>query len=94
MADERTHVVPETIYWRDLAACRRAPVDFFDEEQTAAALAVCRTCPVLTPCRDEALVERPAEGVWGGLTPRDRRVLALRNRQARQAEQRDSRQTV
>jgi hypothetical protein len=41
----------------------------------AAAVAVCRTCPVLEPCRTWALTEPdPAVGhVAGGLTPRDRR---------------------
>lgn len=91
MGDERTGGSTEGTAWRELAACRRTAVDFFDEEQTAAALAVCRTCPVLTPCRDVALAEGPPEGVWGGLTPRDRRVLALRARQARPTRQEQSR---
>lgn len=91
MADERIEGSTEGTEWRDLAACRRTGVDFFDEDQTAAALAVCRACPVLAPCRAVALEERPPEGVWGGLTPRDRRVLVLRTRQARQAQQAQSR---
>lgn len=88
MADERSDGASNSTDWRVDAACRRTTVDFFEEEQTALALAVCRICPVLVPCREVALDEQPPEGVWGGLTPRDRRVLALRGRQARQAQRR------
>lgn len=66
--------------WREGAACRSATVDFFDEGAEHEAVAVCRTCPALRPCREFALAEGPPEGVWGGLTPRDRRVLVLRAR--------------
>jgi len=61
--------------WRHWAACRKSAVDFFDEEQYPAAIRTCRSCPVLVPCRTSALAERPPDGVWGGLTPRDRLVI-------------------
>ena len=71
--------------WRGFAACRRTGVDFFDEDQAEAAVAVCAGCPVLEPCRELALLELVPEGVWGGLTPRDRRVVAMRRRQQARA---------
>lgn len=34
----------------------------------------CTDCPYLMPCRDWAITEREAWGVWGGMTPRERRA--------------------
>lgn len=87
MGEQREQAVASEGEWRDFAACRRSRVDFFDEQQEAAAVRVCASCPVLQPCRETALAERPPEGVWGGLTPRDRRVLWLRSRSAGRAGQ-------
>lgn len=53
---------------------------WFDPNRSRDAVAVCKTCPALRPCRDYAdEVERnvPAKwwvGVWGGETVSDRRV--------------------
>lgn len=60
--------------WRERAACRGSSIDFFaedDVDQTAAAMAVCRSCPVADPCLEHA--RRVPWGVWGGRTPEERR---------------------
>ncbi|MFD2355808.1 WhiB family transcriptional regulator [Nonomuraea ferruginea] len=41
--------------------------------QEARAKAVCATCQVLTECRSYALKAGEADGIWGGLTPEERR---------------------
>lgn len=46
-----------------------------DAERQAAAVEACSWCPVLGLCRDYALVAREREGVWGGLTPAERRAV-------------------
>jgi WhiB family redox-sensing transcriptional regulator len=72
--------------WEGRAACRgRDPVLFFGpnrfepkRERLAreeAARAVCRSCPVMVPCREYAVSSGEAFGVWGGLAETDRREL-------------------
>jgi WhiB family redox-sensing transcriptional regulator len=39
-----------------------------------AAVAGCLTCPLLQPCRRYALAAGERDGVWGGLTPAERRL--------------------
>lgn len=48
--------------------------------QVAAAKAICRRCPVRTPCGDYAIRER-VDGIWGGRTEGERRIR--RRRQTR-----------
>jgi WhiB family redox-sensing transcriptional regulator len=43
--------------------------------RTAAAKAVCASCPVITPCREFALRTREPFGVWGGLAEAERRAI-------------------
>jgi hypothetical protein len=51
--------------WQGLAACAgHDPELFFDPERYAAALAVCRHCPVQGPCRELGRTQR--YGVWAG----------------------------
>lgn len=72
--------------WQADAACRGAdPALFFPDGQmghwqTQEAKAICATCPVVEPCLAYATVTG-AEGIWGGLTERERhsqRLAALR----------------
>lgn len=73
--------------WQRHAACRYAerPDLWFPVGERGAALlqaeaakAVCRTCPVVAACGEDALDRegslKPAQrfGVWGGMTPRER----------------------
>jgi len=71
--------------WRRLAACVGADSDMFfpiSEEEAGPAKAVCGTCPVRDECLEWALAARE-EGIWGGLTERER----LRLRRQRGGEQ-------
>jgi WhiB family transcriptional regulator, redox-sensing transcriptional regulator len=75
--------------WFDRAACRGAGWDrWFPEAEPgqpvdySAAVAVCEGCPVRARCLDYAQATRAAEGVWGGLTPSERRRLRKVQRRA------------
>jgi WhiB family transcriptional regulator, redox-sensing transcriptional regulator len=69
--------------WFARAACRGAGWDrWFPEAPDnrmapdySAAVRVCERCPVRSRCLDYALATRAADGVWGGLTPGQRRRL-------------------
>ena len=72
--------------WWGLAACRDAePEVFFPISATAAsrdtvqrAKAVCSSCPVQSQCLRYALRHRQEQGIWGGLTEDERRLLSRR----------------
>jgi WhiB family redox-sensing transcriptional regulator len=56
--------------WRDRAACKDEPPEWFDaetDENAARALAVCAGCPVRRECFAAAAADRAASGVWGGV---------------------------
>ena len=66
--------------WTEQAACKPHPTGlFFPEVKTgenglyAAAVAVCETCAVREACADYSYRTNQREGVWGGLTPEQRR---------------------
>ena len=65
------------------AACRGlSPALFFAElGDTPTALsearAVCATCPIRVECLDYAVGNGERWGIWGGLTPRERRAGRL-----------------
>lgn len=44
----------------------------------ALAVSICAACPLQSVCRGWALSVGEPEGVWGGLTPDERRVLRRR----------------
>lgn len=59
-------------------ACADLPVEVFFPAQPgdgAAALRVCRRCPVQQDCLQYAL-DHPQHGIWGGTTAKDRRAMA------------------
>lgn len=69
--------------WREDIACRDADPDlFFPIGATGAALRqmeeakrICRACPVQIQCLGWALENGIADGVWGGTTPDERRII-------------------
>lgn len=82
--------------WRQRAACRGmspAEVDriFFPPVKTGrtidatAARAICDPCPVRAECLTYAIEAGEREGIWGGLTPRQRHALAGSRRRERLA---------
>lgn len=68
--------------WSDRAACLGAEPDLFFPvgnsgvavSDTAAAKAICSSCPVIGECRSYAFHSRQAFGVWGGMDEDERRV--------------------
>lgn len=73
--------------WMDDAACREiGHQPFFADCETddntyhsvEAAKTVCATCPVIEPCLDYALDLNIDYGVFGGLSPRQRRTIKHR----------------
>lgn len=72
-------------WWREQASCRGREARLFypsTEDETRRAKAVCSTCPVRECCLEHALAKRERDGIWGGLTERERRRLQ-RQRQRR-----------
>lgn len=62
-----------------MAAVRVAEAFFphpSEYELIAAAKAVCARCPVRAECLDEAMSAGMTDGIWGGMTPEERRLLS------------------
>ena len=65
--------------WHDLARCAETdPEMFFPDkcESVRPAKRVCAGCEVAAECLQDALDRGERFGVWGGLSERERRVLA------------------
>ena len=75
-----------TASWRQRAACRGLDPEIFypaSDEEAEEAKAICVSCPVHQLCLEHALAHRERDGVWGGLTERERRrVLRQRRKSA------------
>ncbi len=82
--------------WQHRGACRDLDNALFfhpegergprRRQRDAAAVAICKTCPVLRPFREHALRTREPYGVWGGLTEDDRlQILSIEPIQRPQA---------
>jgi WhiB family transcriptional regulator, redox-sensing transcriptional regulator len=73
--------------WRDQARCRGVDPQVFhpaDEDEAAADVAkdICGLCTVRESCLEYALEAREKDGVWGGLTARERRRLIRQRRRS------------
>jgi WhiB family redox-sensing transcriptional regulator len=69
--------------WQDLAKCRTTPVEMFfppAEQEADDAKSVCETCSVKDPCLEFAITAGERFGIWGGLTPQERRSLVAKRR--------------
>lgn len=78
---------PATGTWRDQARCRGIDPQVFhpseeDEAAADAAKAICALCPVVDSCLEFAITAREKDGVWGGLTARERRRLIRQRRRS------------
>ena len=64
--------------WAERAACKGMVKTFYANNNNLTAidkaLALCRTCPVVMDCQQYALDNNEEYGVWGGMTPEQRRV--------------------
>ena len=77
--------VPKTQDWLSRAGCQGEPTDTFfaaDHERgmelrrkVRRAKRICWSCPVLESCRSHALRTDEPYGIWGGLTPTERRAV-------------------
>jgi WhiB family transcriptional regulator, redox-sensing transcriptional regulator len=73
--------------WRDQARCRGVDPQVFhpaeeDEAAAAEAKAICDQCAVREPCLEYAINAREKDGVWGGMTARERRRLIRQRRRS------------
>ncbi|MBC7459142.1 WhiB family transcriptional regulator [Candidatus Saccharibacteria bacterium] len=73
--------------WRSKAECRKVDPELFfpigetspiDKQQVKDALAVCAMCQVTEQCLDYALTTNQTDGVWGGLSGKQRRAYKRR----------------
>jgi WhiB family transcriptional regulator, redox-sensing transcriptional regulator len=77
--------------WWSRAACTSADPDLFFPisgsgpavTQAERAKAVCAACQVRGECLRYALAAGPLQGVWGGMTEEERRLLQQRHAKAR-----------
>lgn len=66
--------------WRDRAACATYDPELFfpfhSEDMSPLVKRLClEECPVRLQCLSYALYTRQNEGIWGGVTPKDRKKL-------------------
>ncbi|HVL28397.1 MAG TPA: WhiB family transcriptional regulator [Acidimicrobiales bacterium] len=69
--------------WRQRGACRGLSPEIFYppvEEEADQARAICGQCAVREACLEFALSNREAEGIWGGVTSRERRRMIRQRR--------------
>ena len=70
--------------WRQQGRCRGVDPEIFypvsEEDEALEAKAICDSCPVRVACLEYALAAREKNGVWGGLTERERRRLLRQRR--------------
>lgn len=81
----RTRDVPMSTSWRQLARCRGVDPEIFypiAEDDADEAKAICALCPVREACLEHALAYREKDGIWGGLTARERRRVLRRRRKS------------
>lgn len=86
--------------WWSRAACSTSDPELFFPisragpavRQIAQAKAICARCGIQRECLDYALDAGPIQGIWGGTTEHDRRLLRQRGRRARlrQAQEREA----
>ncbi|RJL23633.1 WhiB family transcriptional regulator [Bailinhaonella thermotolerans] len=66
--------------WSKRAACQGAdpeiffPLNVLAAEQVGRAKEICARCPVVRECHAFAQRTGQAEGIWGGMTPQERRM--------------------
>ncbi|HWS46724.1 MAG TPA: WhiB family transcriptional regulator [Acidimicrobiia bacterium] len=84
MPDVELPDMPDDASWMAQARCRgTSPGEFFPSESKGviAAQRMCAECPVAKECLEYALEHRIEQGVWGGKSERQRRLI-LRKRRA------------
>jgi hypothetical protein len=69
-----------TTTWKQLANCKSSDpsIFFFDEDDVSTrelAMKLCGGCKVKMDCLQYALEKKEAFGIWGGMTPAERRKV-------------------
>lgn len=68
--------------WKEYGTCRQTDAELWFADTShrihARAASICHDCPVRRPCLAWALVVGEDFGVWGGLSPAERRPLRRR----------------
>lgn len=63
--------------WCEHAKCAGKGDLFFDDLYEQQAKAICADCPVREQCLDHAVRTPEQYGVWGGMTPQERRRMTM-----------------
>jgi WhiB family redox-sensing transcriptional regulator len=82
---DRTEEMQMISEWRRYARCNGTDPEVFypsTDDEAGDAKAICAVCPVREPCLEHAITAREKQGVWGGLTERERRRLIRRRRRS------------
>ena len=90
MGPEALAPISEDWNWQLDATCRGMDVEIFfhpanerkhqKQRRIDRAKAICRDCPVVEECRQQALRTREPYGIWGGLSEEERaEILGLGN---------------
>lgn len=78
------------VEWQAGAACSSSTAELFfpsdgrQKERVRRAKRICRDCPVVSECLEYALsnnLNKTGDGIWGGMTPSERRELKRQNNQ-------------
>jgi hypothetical protein len=76
---ERIALASSSVSGSPIACLKLNPTNLRTGAEIATAKAICATCPVSKQCLSAGLNE--AWGIWGGLTPQERRLLPSPRRQ-------------
>lgn len=85
MSDTDTLPTP-TPYRKDWASCKGMDIDIWypdnedDDEANFLAKEICLGCPIREGCLNKAMAEGTKDGIWGGLTYRERYNFRRRRR--------------
>jgi len=70
--------------WAEDAECKDTPIELwfsdFGDHFDDSALRICRRCPVREKCRDYAIDNDLTDGIWGGMTPKQRHTYSRRTK--------------
>ena len=76
--------IPPPPAWMDRAACLDADPEWWypvaASDDTSAARAICRECPVRVDCLNHAIAVGTRDGIWGGLDMERERPKPRRKR--------------
>ena len=81
-------LVDDAMPWQHYALCGEVGGDVFfpaKGESCGPAKRICRACGVREPCLEYALGRDGLQGVWGGMSERERRRLKRQQRQEKRA---------